>query len=134
MELNNYGISVSITKDFFIIKETLERMGIANKSTKVITPSCYIISEDDGTYKIYHFKELLARDGFKKEIEQIDIERRNAILSMLVNWNLIIILSPDIYQKELLQKIFVLSHNEKDQYTINHKYQIKDGQKNDRDY
>jgi len=121
----NLGVQIRLKGDYLVVKETLERIGIANKTTKVIIPSCYIIFKNNKHY-IMHFKELLALEGYRGEIETSDIERRNSIVTMLVNWNLIEIDEEpmEIYQEELKQKIFVLSHKEKKDYTINHKYQV----------
>jgi len=122
----NFGVEVTLKADFLVIKETLERIGIVNKKTKIIIPSCYIIYKNKKHY-IMHFKELLALEGYKKDIDFCDIERRNAIVSMMVNWNLIEIseVLEEIYQEELKQKIFVLAYEEKSNYKIEHKYQSK---------
>lgn len=122
-DLNGYGVEVSLISDFLVIKETLERIGIANRKTKVITPSVYILHKQ-GDYFIIHFKELLALDGFKRNINETDICRRNAIISLLFNWGMIKIDEKGIYQKELLEQIFVLPYSEKANYKINHKYRI----------
>jgi hypothetical protein len=122
-ELKGYGVEVKLISDFLVIKETLERIGIANRKTCVITPSVYILHKQ-GTYYIIHFKELLALDGFKRDINETDICRRNAIISLLFNWGMLTIESDGIYQKELEEQIFVLPYAEKVNYRINHKYRI----------
>lgn len=121
-----FGVEVKLLKNFLVIKETLERIGIANRETKVITPSCYLLHKQ-GRYYLMHFKELLAMDGYKREIIEKDIERRNSIATLLKNWNMIDILIDGIYQgeDELKQQIFVLPYSEKVNYKINHKYRIK---------
>ena len=119
-----YGIQVKLIADFFIIKETLERIGVCNKRTKVITPSCYLLHKKGNCY-IVHFKELLAEDGHKKEISQKDYDRRDAIATLLENWNLIEIITDGVWQNELKEKIFVLPYKEKSKYKINHKYSLK---------
>ena len=122
-DLKGYGAEVKLISDFLVIKETLERIGIANRKTQVITPSVYILHKQ-GKYYIIHFKELLALDGFKHNINDTDISRRNAIISLLSNWDMVEILETGIYQKELAEQIFVLPFSEKRDYTINHKYRI----------
>ncbi len=122
-DLKGYGAEVKLISDFLVIKETLERIGIANRKTQVITPSVYILHKQ-GKYYIIHFKELLALDGFKHNINDTDISRRNAIISLLSNWDMVEILDDGIYQKELAEQIFVLPFAEKRDYTINHKYRI----------
>jgi hypothetical protein len=123
MSDKKYGIEVKLLSDFLVIKETLERVGIANRKTCVITPSVYILHKQ-GKYFIIHFKELLAMDGFKREINDTDICRRDAIASLLVNWDMIEIEEDGIYQTELEEQIFVLPYAEKKDYKINHKYRI----------
>jgi hypothetical protein len=118
-----FGVEVKLVVDFLVIKETLERIGIANRSSHVITPSCYILHKQ-GKYYIIHFKELLAMDGFKREINDTDICRRDAIVSLLANWNMVSIVDEGIYQVELEEQIFVLPFVEKKNYRINHKYRI----------
>lgn len=118
-------VEIKLVKNFMVIKETLERIGIANRQTKVITPSCYIIRKDDKIY-ITHFKYLLA-DNDDISIPQKDIDRQNAICSMLQNWNSIEIVDEEnVYQEDLLEKIFVLKFDEKANYFINHKVKIKE--------
>ena len=121
--LKGYGVEVKLISDFLVIKETLERIGIANRKTKVITPSVYVLHKQ-GKYFIIHFKELLALDGFKHNINETDISRRNAIVSLLSNWGMVEILDDDIYQEDLAEQIFVLPFSEKQNYKINHKYRI----------
>jgi hypothetical protein len=122
-DLKGYGVEVKLLSDFLVIKETLERIGIANRKTKVITPSVYILHKQ-GNYYIIHFKELLALDGFKRNINETDISRRNAIISLLANWGMVSIEEDDVYQEELEEQIFVLPYAEKANYKINHKYRI----------
>lgn len=117
-------IEIKLKRDFAVIRETLERIGIANRKTQVLTPSCYIIIKDQ-KYFIAHFKELLSNND-KIIIPQKDINRLHAICSMLQNWESISIVNEkNVYQKNLLEKIFVLPHSEKKNYKINHKVRNK---------
>lgn len=117
------GVCVRLLVDFLVVKETLERIGICNKNTKVITPSAYILHRK-GEYYIIHFKYLLALDGFKKDIDERDILRQNAIATLLHNWGMVEILDQDVYQEELKEQIFVLPYKDKRDYKINHKYKM----------
>lgn len=119
----DYGVEIKLKSDFLVVKETLERIGVANRRKKIITPSCYIIYQDH-KYYIVHFKELLANNGFKKAIDEQDISRRNAIATLLDNWGLVEMKDDDLYQITLKENIFVLPYAEKKDYTINHKYQL----------
>lgn len=116
-------VEIKLIKDFLLVKETLERIGIANQKTKVLTPSCYLIFKNK-KYYIAHFKTLIADKKNKNLIGEQDINRRDSIISMLKNWGMIEILEDDIYQEVLKEKIFVLTHDKKKDYTINHKYEI----------
>lgn len=115
-------IEVTLLKEFVLIKETLERIGIANIKRKVITPTCYLIFEN-GKYYISHFKLLLSKEKNNELISEKDINRQNAIISMLKNWNMIDIIDDSIYQEPLKEKIFVLSFKNKNDYKINHKFE-----------
>jgi hypothetical protein len=126
--MENYGVEIRLKADFLVIKETLERIGIANRETKVITPSCYILHKR-GRYYVIHFKELLALDGFKRDISEGDLSRRDAIASLLQNWNMVSIIPDDVYQEELEEQIFVLPYSEKKSFTINHKYRMSRSRK-----
>ena len=114
---------IKLKSDFNIIKETLERIGICNQETKVITPSAYILHKR-GKYYIIHFKCLLAMDGYKKEIDEKDILRQNAIATLLQNWGMVEICEEGIFQEPLKEKIFVLPYKVKASYRINHKYMM----------
>ena len=74
--------------DFLKIKETLTRIGVASNRDKVLYQSTHILHKR-GKYYIVHFKELFALDGKKSTIDISDIERRNAIVKLLVEWNLL---------------------------------------------
>lgn len=76
------GISVKLKKQFSYIVDALHRSGIVNYDEKVITPSCVLISSDDGFF-IYHFKEALEKDGNEVNIVDTDIYRRNYIVKLL---------------------------------------------------
>jgi len=126
-----FGIPVNILKNANLVRENLERIGIANRKTKIITPSCYmILNEQNDTYYIMHFKELLARDGFRLMLDSVDIDRRNSIITMLINWGYISVYGDNfdkVYQEPLKSQIYVLPYKEKSVYTINHKYELKKG-------
>jgi hypothetical protein len=74
--------------DFLKIKETLTRIGVASNRDKVLYQSTHILHKR-GRYYIVHFKELFALDGKNSTIDIVDIERRNAIIKLLVEWNLL---------------------------------------------
>lgn len=122
------GIKVDILKNFSIIKETLERIGIKAEEQKKFYPSCYLV-EENGEYKIYHFKELFLKDGKQSTYTDKDMYRRNTICFLLKNWGLIE-LDESVKDKEdvnsiLVEKVDVLPFPEKHKYRICHKYLFK---------
>ena len=80
--------------DFLKIKETLTRMGVASNRDKILYQSTHILHKQ-GQYYIVHFKELFALDGKPTNLTKVDIERRNAIINLLQEWNLLTIVKPD---------------------------------------
>lgn len=107
--------------DVKVIKETLSRMGIANKKEKILYPSCYLY-EEDGCYFIAHFKELYAlRENGFNNLSEKDLDRRNAIIFCLEKWGLIEVVYPEqIENHEMF--VFILPYSEKHSWKINHKY------------
>jgi hypothetical protein len=107
-----------------MVRETLSRMGIADKKNKVLYPSCYLY-EEDGIYFVAHFKELYAlqENGFNN-ISDKDIERRNAIIFCLERWGMIKTICPEqIDSHEMF--IFILPHKERYSWKIIHKFKEK---------
>jgi len=107
-----------------VIKETLCRIGIANKKKKILFPSCYLY-EEDGEYYLVHFKQmfLLTRDDGYNNVCEEDLIRRNAIAFCLKNWGLIGVEDEDIQPYNKF--VYVLSHDEKRDWYINHKFNFK---------
>lgn len=123
MKNEELGVEVKLTKNYPLVRETLERMGIRNAEEKKFFPSCYCIEEDDGTYRIYHFKELFIREGKTSNYDDLDELRRNTIIHFLKKWGLVDY-SIDI-NEILVQKIDVLNHTDRPNYRICHKYYFK---------
>ena len=78
--------------DFLKVRETLTRIGVASRKEKKIYQSCHILHKQ-GKYFIVHFKELFALDGKNTNLSQNDIQRRNRIVQLLVDWGLVSITS-----------------------------------------
>ena len=104
------------------VKETLSRLGIANKKDMVLYPSCYLFIVDDGDFRVAHFKELfpLVSDNGINDASDDDISRRNMIVKLLGQWGLIQEVEDDDVQDED-RYIFVLSYKNKNSWTIEHK-------------
>ena len=80
-----------------------------------------------GKYFIVHFKELFALDGKKTNLSVNDVQRRNRIVQLLVDWGLVSIST--ISQQKIsdpapLNQIKVLSFKEKGEWTLESKYNI----------
>ena len=112
--------------DFLKVRETLTRIGVASRKEKKIYQSCHILHKQ-GKYFIVHFKELFALDGKKTNLSVNDIQRRNRIVQLLVDWGLVTIC--DVSQEKIadlapLNQIKVLSFKEKGEWTLESKYNI----------
>jgi hypothetical protein len=124
MNKESVGVLVKLKEDFSVVRETLERIGIINKKTKVFSPSCYCVESENGFYKIVHFKELLGLSGRDTDFDEIDRVRTKTIAYLLKNWNLVEIVNSKEVDEILSEKIYVLKHSEKKNYTIRHKFKF----------
>ena len=112
--------------DFLKVRETLTRIGVASRKERKIYQSCHILHKQ-GRYYIVHFKELFALDGKKANISLNDIQRRNRIVQLLVDWGLVSISTENqekIADLAPLNQIKVLSFKEKGEWTLESKYNI----------
>jgi len=108
--------------DFLKVRETLTRIGVASRKDKKLFQSCHILHKQ-GRYFIVHFKELFALDGKKANLSENDIARRNTIANLLKDWGLINILG-EVTDVAPLSQIKVLSFSEKNEWTLETKYNI----------
>ena len=108
--------------DFLKIRETLSRIGVASRKEGKLYQSCHILHKQ-GRYYIVHFKELFALDGKPTNLSQNDIERRNTIAGLLEDWNLVEILGMN-EPKAPLSQIKIISYKEKEEWTLETKYNI----------
>ena len=113
--------------DFLKVRETLSRIGVASRKERKLYQSCHILHKQ-GRYYIVHFKELFALDGKKTNLSENDIGRRNTIAHLLQDWGLIDIIGEAIDVAPVpmapLSQIKVLSFNEKNEWTLETKYNI----------
>ena len=119
-------VSLNEPDDFLKVRETLTRIGVASRKEKKIYQSCHILHKQ-GRYYIVHFKELFALDGKKTNLSTNDIQRRNRIVQLLVDWGLVNI--EDVSKTRIsdlapLNQIKVLSFKEKNDWTLESKYNI----------
>ena len=108
--------------DFLKVRETLSRIGVASRKERKLYQSCHILHKQ-GRYYIVHFKELFALDGKKTNLSENDIARRNTIANLLKDWGLINILG-EVKEVAPLSQIKVLSFSEKNEWTLETKYNI----------
>jgi 2-polyprenyl-6-methoxyphenol hydroxylase-like FAD-dependent oxidoreductase len=110
--------------DFLKVRETLTRIGVASRKEKKLYQSCHILHKK-GKYYIVHFKELFALDGKRANITQNDLQRRNRIVQLLIDWGLItIVVESQIEDIAPLNQIKVLSYKDKGEWTLESKYNI----------
>jgi Bacteriophage translational regulator len=110
--------------DFLKIRETLTRIGVASRKDKILYQSCHILHKQ-GRYFIVHFKELFALDGKQADLTENDLQRRNTVAKLLSDWGLITLLQPKLFEDVApLSQIKVLSFKEKDDWTLQTKYNI----------
>ncbi len=117
-------ISLGEPDDFLKVRETLTRIGVASRKEKKIYQSCHILHKQ-GRYYIVHFKELFALDGKHANLTVNDVQRRNRIIQLLVDWGLVSIISADKIQNIApLNQIKVLSYKDKGDWILETKYNI----------
>jgi hypothetical protein len=111
--------------DLKVIKETLERCGIANIKEKILYPSVYVYQNFDSIY-IVHFKSMftLTRPSGYHNLSLKDVERRNSIIFCLQNWGLIEVVNPEDIEPHN-EFVYILSHKEKPKWKISHKFNIE---------
>ena len=110
--------------DFLKVRETLTRIGVASRKEKKLYQSCHILHKQ-GRYYIVHFKELFALDGKHANLTSNDVQRRNRITQLLSDWGLIEVVNAEsIGDIAPLNQIKVLSFKEKDEWTLETKYNI----------
>tara|TARA_A200000159_G_scaffold161764_1_gene184279 strand:+ start:295 stop:747 length:453 start_codon:yes stop_codon:yes gene_type:complete len=110
--------------DFLKVRETLTRIGVASRKEKKLYQSAHILHKQ-GRYYITHFKELFALDGKHANLTINDIQRRNRIIRLIVDWGLVDIVSEDkILDIAPLNQIKVISYKEKNDWILEQKYNI----------
>ena len=115
-------ISLKEPDDFLKVRETLSRIGVASRKERKLYQSCHILHKQ-GRYFIVHFKELFALDGKETNLSENDIARRNTIANLLDDWDLVEVLG-NAEPVAPLSQIKVLSYREKEEWTLETKYNI----------
>lgn len=90
------GIEIELPNqdNFLKVRETLTRIGISSRKEKKLYQSCHILHKK-GRYSILHFKELFILDGKHNTLTEEDVARRNTIVNLLEEWELIKVLEKE---------------------------------------
>lgn len=121
------GVEIELPSDdsFLKVKETLTRIGISSRKEKRLYQSCHILHKK-GRYSILHFKELFILDGKTNTFTGEDLSRRNTIVNLLEEWDLIKIIDKDKTKDPVapLNHIKIISYKEKGDWDLTVKYNI----------
>lgn len=110
--------------DFLKIKETLTRIGIASRTNNTLYQSCHILFRKD-KYYICHFKELFALDGKPHSFTRKDFQRRNAIIHLLEEWELLTMNQPEqVEEAAPIHQIKILRYDESKKWNLVCKYNL----------
>lgn len=122
-----YGVEIRLPdpESFLKVRETLTRIGVASKKEKVLYQSCHILHKQ-GRYVILHFKELFGLDGKSNNFSDEDKARRNTIVNLLWEWDLVEIIDPDSSKEPILpiNQLKILPFKEKKDWKLAQKYTI----------
>ena len=122
-----YGVEVSLKHedDFLKVKETLSRIGLASKKDNTLYQSCHILHKQ-GRYYVVHFKELFLLDGKEATLSENDVARRNRIVSLLDEWELVEVLDNKQIQDPIapLNQVKIIPFKDKSKWNLVTKYTI----------
>ena len=112
--------------DFLKVKETLTRIGVASKKDKTLYQSCHILHKQ-ARYYIVHFKELFMLDGKPSNFSDNDAARRNTIVNLLAEWDLVQKVNTDEIDEDNIvpiNQLQIISFKKKDEWELVAKYNI----------
>jgi hypothetical protein len=112
-------------EDFLKVRETLSRIGLASKKDNTLYQSCHILHKQ-GKYYIVHFKELFLLDGKDSSLSEGDVARRNRIIHLLDEWELIEVVDYKMIEEPIspLSQIKIIPFKEKNKWNLITKYTI----------
>lgn len=118
-------VKIEEEEDFLKIKETLTRIGVASKKEKKLYQSCHILHKQ-GKYYIVHFKEMFLLDGKPSNFTDEDKGRRNKIIELLQDWDLLKVLDSEKIEEPLasMNQIKIINHKEKSEWLLEAKYNM----------
>ena len=118
-------VRLRTSEDFLKVKETLSRIGLASKKDNTLYQSCHILHKQ-GRYYVVHFKELFLLDGKEATLSENDIARRNRVVSLLDEWELIEVIDAKKIEEPLapLNQIKIIPYKDKTNWNLVTKYTI----------
>lgn len=118
-------VKIGEEEDFLKIKETLTRIGVASRKEKKLYQSCHILHKQ-GKYYIVHFKEMFLLDGKPSNFSDEDKGRRNKIIELLQDWDLLKVLNSEKIKEPLasMNQIKIINHKEKSEWLLEAKYNM----------
>jgi len=115
-------VSLKDPDDFLKVKETLTRMGIASNKDNILYQTAHILHKK-GKYYIVHFKEMFLQDGRQANLTVEDLERRNRIIQLLSEWDLLSIESNMTDQPIAEYNTFkIIPYKDKNNWNLQPKY------------
>ena len=123
---NMLEISFKENDDFLKIRETLTRIGVASRKDKTLYQSCHILHKQ-ARYYIVHFKELFMLDGKPSNFSDNDAARRNTIVNLLAEWDLVQKVDNDNINEDdvvPINQLKIISFKKKDEWELVAKYNI----------
>lgn len=117
-------------QSFLKTRETLKRIGIGVEKldgTKTLYQSCHILHKR-GQYYICHFKQMLALDGRKSDIDDLDLTRVKAVSNYLHQWGLVKVLDDALIEHIPTRRIGlrIIKFQERDQWILKAKHDVAD--------
>lgn len=118
-------VKIAEEEDFLKIKETLTRIGIASRKNNTLYQSCHILHKKN-KYYIVHFKELFMLDGKKSDFTLEDKGRRNTIINLLQEWELLKVVDDSKIKdpRANMNQIKIVAYKDKPNWELEAKYNI----------
>jgi len=118
-------VTLENDEDFLKVKETLTRIGVSSRKEKKLYQSCHILHKR-GKYYIVHFKELFGLDGLPSEMSENDTARRNTIINLLEEWELVKVVDKNKIAEPVASvgQIKIISYKDKSEWELIPKYHI----------
>jgi hypothetical protein len=117
---NDVGVHIKLfdDEDFMVVRETLTRMGVSPKGKNILYQSCHLVHKD-GVYVVAHFKELFSLDGLPSNVSTEDIQRRNAIVKLLEDWELLEVIDKEKIKDQMpLTGMKIIKYGDKDDWEL----------------